>query len=790
MKVLTSDEPEEPATPRSGANAHKLRERAEYLDDVLTSEDILQSKYAELGELLAAQVVERKALSCLGTVFSNKKPKRSKRHGRSSSRKNAKMDAATSRWGTSTRPSSATSSQYTDSRYDSDLTDFTEASGTTCSSAANKRVSFADDVMSCGSSVVITEITEDETELEDRINRRPRVSLNEEEMEAAEIRDSSRKGSSEEEAEVGMDRASVEKELLRGILRGSRPRSARGGNMSPSPRSSRPTTPRATSPKRQRSPKRSVNLTTSREEEKPYLSNSNRRQSSGNNERKSPRRKRSPRRKASANNGSKTPRSKSPRKKKVEKDDEEAPAAEPESPRIRESPDNDLRDTQNKHLRAWLRKKDIALRKQKKEERRKEKEKAEAVEEKRQELKERVTDGEARYKEWMKEKKRCEQLSISVARKVLKDAEKIENERLTATLRAVESENRPAAPVGGNSPDGDPKTVDDESGDGNTTTTKKPRKSKPKITSTYAFRKTLPKVVPVTTHDNRIGIVRDFTGDWTGSVTRDLATEREIDEEKRQSKEAKKRELLVKKAKKEEQKRLKSEAPPKPKRSFPRGTSNAAKTKPNRTDDKLNTSSTPGLNSANKRPQQPQRPSTANPMRGVTYDEWVNQKIKRDKDRREYIKSGVKDPELEDLIPLLAKHRIDRATEPAKRVDTGLRNRPKSSAPGQRSSSGKNADEDAAKKQGRDSAWRSFPKSSNSFLNVKTPTPPNTPLSGGRKPTGGKMSSDSSMDIDDLINSVRPEPQGCEITTTSHCQTSSSSLVDAKPNVFITEAVS
>lgn len=780
MKVLTSDEPEEPATPRSRDNAHKLRERAEYLDDVLTSEDILQSKYAELGELLAAQVVERKALSCLGTVFSNKKPKRSKRHGRSSSaRKNAKMEAEKARWGTSARPSSATSSQYTDSRYDSDMTDFTEASGTTCSSANNKRVSFADDVASCGeSSVVITEITEDEAELEDRIKRRPRVSLEEEEMEAAEIRESWRKGSpDDEEEEVAMDRASVEKELLRGILRGSRPRSARGGNMSPSPRSSRPTTPREISPKRQRSPKRSVNLTTSREEENPYLSNSNRRQSGGNNERKTPRRKRSPRRKGSANNGSKTPRSRTPRKKKVMKDDEEAgPAAEPESPRIRESLDNDLRDTQKKHLQTWLRKKDIALRKQKKEERRKEKEKAEAVEERRRELKERVTDGEARYKEWMKEKKRCEQLSISVARKVLKDTEKIENERLTATLRAVESENRPAAPVGGNSPDGNPKTVDDESGDGTTTTTKKTRKAKPKITSTYAFRKTLPKVVPVTTHDNRIGIVRDFTGDWTDSVSnsRDLATEREIDEEKRQSKEAKKRELLVKKAKKEEQKRLKSEAPPKPKRSFPRGTSNAAKTKPNRTDDKLNASSTPGLNSANKRPQQSQRPSTANPMRGMTYDEWVNQKIKRDKDRREEIKSGSKDPELEDLIPLLAKHRIDRATEPAKRVDTGLRNRPKSSAPGgQRSSSGKNADEDAAKKQGRDSAWRSFPKSSNSSLNVKTPTPPNTPLSGGRKSTGGKLSSDSSMDIDDLINSVRPEPQGCD-----------------KPNVFITEAVS
>ena len=120
-----------------GGSSPRKSPRTRHLD-VLTSEDILQEKYQELGQLLAAQFVERKALSVLESTLLSQKKKRKGKTSAKKERNNVK--------GRKVRPSSAKSFVSEDSTryYDSDYTDYTEASA----ASSGKRVSFADDVIS------------------------------------------------------------------------------------------------------------------------------------------------------------------------------------------------------------------------------------------------------------------------------------------------------------------------------------------------------------------------------------------------------------------------------------------------------------------------------------------------------------------------------------------------------------------------------------------------------------------------------------------------------------------
>ena len=229
-----------------------------YHPDLLTSDDILQEKYQELGKLLASQYVERKALSVLETTLLGSGPKRKKTRPASAKKGNKNGGRRKKE-----RPSSgyAFSHQSDESPwwYDSDNTDYTETSAT----SSAKRVSFADDVVSFSgeSSVVITELTEDDTEFEERIKTKPRVTLEEEEIEAHEMASS-------------RDKRDIEQELMRSILRSPRPSSGRGYT-SPT-RSATPTTPRRhKSPKRSsQDDKQSGNLNTTPRDESAYSDDS------------------------------------------------------------------------------------------------------------------------------------------------------------------------------------------------------------------------------------------------------------------------------------------------------------------------------------------------------------------------------------------------------------------------------------------------------------------------------------------------------------------------------------
>nr|XP_054761789.1 nucleolar protein dao-5-like [Lytechinus pictus] len=57
-----------------------------------------------------------------------------------------------------------------------------------------------------------------------------------------------------------------------------------------------------------------------------------------------------------------------------------------------------------------------------------------------------------------------------------------------------------------------------------------------------------------------------------------------------------------------------------------------------------------------------QRFPSSNPFKGVTYDEWMKQKMKQDEmNKKEERQKKKIDPDLEDIIPQVAKERIDRA---------------------------------------------------------------------------------------------------------------------------------
>lgn len=66
---------------------------------------------------------------------------------------------------------------------------------------------------------------------------------------------------------------------------------------------------------------------------------------------------------------------------------------------------------------------------------------------------------------------------------------------------------------------------------------------------------------------------------------------------------------------------------------------------------------------------------SSNPFKGVMYDEWMRQKMKEDeKNKKKERQKKKRDPDLEDIIPNVAKERIERAkVGQGKRVNTGLR---------------------------------------------------------------------------------------------------------------------
>ena len=571
----------------------------------------------------------------------------------------------------------------------------------------------------------------------------------------------------------------IEKELIQSILRSPRSKSRRTYVSPAASRSTTPTTPRRQSPKRlPKAEKQRSNydkMADSNERTDKYdetsantsshtiysdHSDNEDKQEVKKSRKKSPRK--GKRRSTTPNSNNNSPRkgrtstsptrkgkSKSPRKTKPEEVEEIPPELQQRPVKEWDPIDNQLVNSKNKHIKSWLRQKDTAIRRQKREEQKKEKAKHEAEEKEREERAQRLEEAKERYNEWMRNKKRVTRQNRRVVRKVVN-----ENEEQTPSNDVSEGEV-------------------------------KPRKATKKlIRRPISIRMPVKKEPPKTTHNNNIGIVKDYNGDWTDSVNfkRDLAGERERDEEKRQAKEAKKREK-IQKAKLAAERKNQPKAP-KTKRSFPRGQSSPRKTPDSK--EKIET--------AEQKPLPKTKPSS-NPFKGMTYDQWLNQKIKTEQVKREESKKELADPDLEDLIPLLAKHRIEHAKEPSRRVDSGL-SRPKSSADPRKPENKKAFDNDNARpytwkgnsdtKQTKGNQWKSFPKG-NSNLHVNSPTPPRTPLRSSG--TGSRKSMNS--DTDDVFRSVRPEPQGCEIPSpASHCQSANINVKGSDQDaVFLTEAL-
>ncbi|XP_019639800.1 PREDICTED: serine/arginine repetitive matrix protein 2-like [Branchiostoma belcheri] len=125
--------------------------------------------------------------------------------------------------------------------------------------------------------------------------------------------------------------------------------------------------------------------------------------------------------------------------------------------------------------------------------------------------------------------------------------------------------------------------------------------------------------------------------------------------------------------------------------------------------------------------------SPRDPMRNLSYDEWLLHKRQEDRQRRRQVKKQEADPELQSIIPELARRRVDRATAGKQKLDTGLKQRK------QDSSREKPADDQENKPR---FVWRlrddpTLERPSTTQPGSRSPT---TTRAGSRSPSPGKKS--------------------------------------------------
>ncbi|XP_077994521.1 uncharacterized protein LOC144448236 [Glandiceps talaboti] len=408
------------------------------------------------------------------------------------------------------------------------------------------------------------------------------------------------------------------------------------------------------------------------------------------------------------------------------------------SPREIKLTENHLGKSNNPELLKWLRKKNAMLRKQKKEHRKEEREKKKVEQSETEKKIERVVEAEELYDKWLRKKSkdtllvRREEKKRREYQEALKEQERIERDKRLAELKAKEKEAM-------------------------------------KMKKRKTFKsKTKPSE--------------------DGSEEKDKAAEnKKVDDEKKEESD--------KNQKKEDNSNNTTKKPKKKGKNkvHPVLTGLASRNKTVRDPDGTLASNNDYVYTRPGRPKsatQNNQPSLSrfqpkrkpNPMSKMSYDEWI--KHKRKEENRKKLAEEVKqakdawsDPTLQNIIPKLARERIEKATESKLKVDSGLKKSPRESRSpspekGQRSPSPSvkiptgdkvnNDNGNGTEHQPRPPTSKARPGSTNGKVpsrpgsaNGKPPTPPlsQRPGSGGRKAR------------QKIQQTERPEPQGCEIPT-------------------------
>ncbi|XP_035671926.1 uncharacterized protein LOC118412956 [Branchiostoma floridae] len=160
--------------------------------------------------------------------------------------------------------------------------------------------------------------------------------------------------------------------------------------------------------------------------------------------------------------------------------------------------------------------------------------------------------------------------------------------------------------------------------------------------------------------------------------------------------------------------------------------------------------------------------STRDPMRNLSYDQWLVQKRREDQQKKMQVQKEEVDPELQSIIPELARRRVDRATTRKKKLDTGIKQ--------------KQRDEDCNKKAAENPdnkprfVWRlrddptlerpptTRPGSRSPSPGKKSPSPrrPASPLKEPAFYRRQRFSREKMQQFSQSMNSERPEPQGSD----------------------------
>ncbi|XP_071809713.1 uncharacterized protein [Asterias amurensis] len=407
----------------------------------------------------------------------------------------------------------------------------------------------------------------------------------------------------------------------------------------------------------------------------------------------------------------------------------DSPAHESETLKIKEfnHSDHKLNSSSNPDVLSWLKAKNKIIRKQKRTEKKKERLEQLAEQRVAEKKSKKLVESEEKVTEWMKVKKVESILQRRFEKKILREKRESQKDLV------------------GTSPDGakvDSLKTKRESDS--------PRNRKSSSKENIAQKK-----------DN-------LEEEQRHHLVRNLEAERLHAEEKRQAKDAERR-----------RRRLLKEAQTTPDSKGPHPRPPSVSKKLSNSDskkvDKSISEASPENNQKSKASgdKSKTRPSS-NPLKGMTYEDWLKQKqTDQRKQAKDAKKQEVCDPELDELIPLLARRRIEQIKIRATRVDSGLR---RSKTPSLESDQ---TDKQRTTNGERPYTWKlptgdssTKPDTKKSGGSAKRKTFTNTASKEKLSPKeSDEIKTRMAISMPDVINFVeRPEPQGCEGTQEFPCQ--------------------
>ncbi|XP_070566448.1 protein starmaker-like [Ptychodera flava] len=430
----------------------------------------------------------------------------------------------------------------------------------------------------------------------------------------------------------------------------------------------------------------------------------------------------------------------------------------PRPPREVQHSDHKLADSGNPELLLWLKKKNALLRKQRREKLKKERQEKKAEQKETEKKIERMVEAEELYADWLKKTRketlltRRKQRQKKTAEEAMLEHQKAERDKRLQELKVKEAERKAAMAA---------------------KMKKKPSNAKGKANQGSETEVKEGERSPEDTKE----------GQGSEKSTKGTSAGQENVKSEEQGKENKMEETVANT--KKTKRKCKNKVHPSS--ADPRGRSKTVRD-PDGTLASNNDyvyrkpgkkgSTQDGSNPSLSRYQPKRKP---NPMSKMSYDEWLQQK--RKDENRQKLKEEVRkakevwsDPSLENIIPKLARERIEKATESKLKVDTGLKKSPRDrrspSPSGKRPASASNESANGSATgngKARNYTWKPEmdprtespkPSTAKPRLGSANGKPPTPPLSG--RPGSGSRKTKSAPSK--ILKTERPEPQGCEIT--------------------------